>query len=76
MELENWIQAAVLKGNYKGKTIEVEFGKPLKILCDGKDITNVVVALRVDLSQHGQIIYLKIAETRPSQFPEGWKGWQ
>ena len=74
MKEENWIEAIIAKGNYKGKKIEVKFGKPLKILCNGEDISDAIIALRIDLSVSGQIIYLKIAEEHWSQFSgEQWR---
>ena len=71
---ENWIKANISEGSYKGKPIEVQFGKPLKILCAGKDITKSLIALHIKLDADGQVLYLKIAEMENSQVPsETWE---
>lgn len=73
MKRMSWVKGMIEEGVYKGKPIEVQFGKPIKILCDGKDITKAVVALHIELSVNGQMIYLKIAELDYSQVPsESW----
>ena len=70
----SWIKGVITEGQYKGKPIEVKFGKPLKILCDGRDITGKLIALRIDLDVHGQVVYLKLAEENYSQVPsETWE---
>ena len=70
----SWIKAKITEGQYKGKPIEVYFGKPLKILCDGKDITNCLMALHIKLDVEGQVVFLKIAELKWSQVPsETWE---
>jgi hypothetical protein len=63
-----WIIGRIESGEYRGKTIKVKFGKPLKVLCAGKDITNVTMEIHVSLSTRGQIIAVKIAELDYSQF--------
>lgn len=71
---DNWIKADIKEGSYKGKPIEVQFGRPLKILCDGKDITKSLIALHIKLDADGQVLYLKVAEMENSQVPsETWK---
>lgn len=73
-EKKSWIKGVILEGKYEGKPIEIQFGKPLKILCEGKDITKSLIALRIDLSARGHLIYLKLVEENYSQVPkEAWK---
>ena len=70
----NWIKATITEGTYKGKPIEVQFGKQMKIMCAGKDITNYLMALHIKLDADGQVLYLKIVEMENSQVPsETWE---
>ena len=66
----SWIVGKIESGEYRGKTIKVKFGKPLKVLCAGKDITDVTLEVHVSLTAHGHVIELKIAELGYSQFKE------
>jgi len=68
MEKSNWIEAKIEKGIYNGKTVEVYFGKPFKILVDGQNISDVLMELHIDVTIHGQTLRLKIAELDYSQF--------
>jgi len=68
-EKASWVKGVILSGTYKGKTVEVQFGKPLKILVDDKDITNCLVSLRISIDVDGHLIYLKLAELDYSQVP-------
>lgn len=63
-----WIIGKIEQGEYRGRTIKVKFGKPLKVLCAGKDITDVVMELHVSLTSKGQTIAVKIAELDYSQY--------
>ena len=70
----NVIRGKVEEGVYQGKSIEVHFGRPMKILVDGKDVTEYLVALQINLDANGQVIYLTIAEMAYSQVPP--KAWE
>ena len=67
---ENLIRAKIEDGAYKGKPLVVNFGRPLKVLIDGKDITEWLVALNIRLDASGQVVYLKLAELNYSQVPK------
>jgi len=74
VKMENWIKATITEGSYRGKPVEVQFGKHMKILCDGKDITNYLMSLHIVFDVKGQVLYLKIAEMKYSQVPpETWE---
>ncbi len=60
------IEAKITSGCYAGDPIKVQFGRPLKIWCRGKDVSDVVMELRIDISIRGQILYLKFAEIDPT----------
>ena len=66
---ENVIKATITEGSYKGKPLEVQFGKPMKILCAGKDITNDLLALTIQFDVYGHVVYLKLIENNYSQVP-------
>lgn len=59
----NELDAKIQAGIYAGDPIKIKFGKPLKIFCRGKDITDCVMELFIEISQRGQIVHLKFAET-------------
>ena len=65
----SYVVAKIENGYYKGRTVKVQFGKPMKILVDGKDVTNVLVSLNIRLDVHGQRIFLELAELDYSQIP-------
>ena len=58
----NELDARIESGIYDGDPIKVKFGKPLKIFCRGKDITDCVMELIIEISIRGQIIHIKFAE--------------
>lgn len=63
----NEIEAKITTGFYKGDPISVKFGRPLKIFCRGKDVSDTMVELFIEISTRGQLLHLKFAETSPSQ---------
>jgi len=69
--LNNVLIGQITEGIYVGMPIEIHFGKPLKILLDGKDVTQWLVSLNIKLdSRIGQLVTLEFAELSYSQFPE------
>ena len=63
----NEIEAKITAGFYKGDPITVKFGRPLKIFCRGKDVSDTVAELYIEISMRGQLLHIKFAETSPSQ---------
>jgi hypothetical protein len=62
------IHAKIESGLYKGRTVTVHFGRPLKIMCGKEDITSIMMELHIEISARGQILHLKLAELDYSQF--------
>ena len=56
----NMIKATITEGVYKGKPVEVQFGKNMKITCVGVDTMDYVVELHIQLDGHGQVVLLKL----------------
>ena len=61
--MTNELDAEIKVGMYAGDPIKVVFGKPFKIYCRGKDVTDTVMELHIEISPRGQILHLKFAET-------------
>jgi len=67
------IEAEIKKGKYKGRTVKIQFGKPLKVMVDGKDVSDVLMKLQIEIGVHGQFVILQLAELDYSQVPS--KAW-